>query len=62
MKSLISASQWLILILLLIVVFTVLVYHGSGHKIPLNTDLKFGGIILSLIITYLILLIIKRRL
>lgn len=62
MKSLIQASQWLIIILVVIVLFTMMVYHGSGHKIPINTDLKFGGIILSLIILYFILIMMKRRL
>ncbi len=62
MKTLIQASQWLIIILILFVLFTILVYHGSGHKIPLNTDLKFAGIVLSLIVIYIILMVVRRRL
>ena len=61
MKSLIQASQGLIIILVFIVLLIMLAYHGSGHKIPLDTDLTFGGTIASLIAVYFILTVLKRR-
>jgi hypothetical protein len=60
-KLLIQASQGLIVLSLILVLITILIYHGSGHKIPLKTDLRFGGIVISLILFYFILFWLSRQ-
>ena len=60
-KLLIQASQGIIVLLLTLVLITILIYHGSGHKIPLKTDLQFGGIVISLILLYVLLFWLSRR-
>jgi hypothetical protein len=60
-KSIIQASQGLIILSFILVLFMIMLYHGSGHNVPLKTDLQFGGIILLLITFYISLFWLGRR-
>jgi hypothetical protein len=61
MKSFIGVIQGLLILLVFVVVFLMLLYHGSGHQIPLKTDIIYSSVIVILIILYIILIPIKRR-
>jgi len=62
MKSLIQMIRVILILLLCFFVFTwLIVYHGSGHQIPLNTDLSFAYTIGILIVLIIVITIINRK-
>ncbi len=48
MKPLITIIKPILILLLVVNLFFWIVYHASGHKIPIQTDLTFGFISLFL--------------
>lgn len=61
MKSAIQVIRVILTLLLCFFAFTWLIYHGSGHKIPLNTDLSFGYSIGILIVLIIFITIVDRK-
>jgi len=54
MRNLLQAMQVLLSILLGVFLFVWLMYHGSGHNIPLQTDVTLGGSV-GIIVVLLVL-------
>ncbi len=61
MKSLIKNIQYILIVLFLGNLFLMFMALGSGHQIPLKTNLTFLGVLLVLVFVYIFLAILNRR-
>ena len=61
MKILIQAMQGLLILVTGVVFFILLMYHGSGHNIPLQTDVTFIGAIGIMGLIYFFLNLFKEQ-
>ena len=50
MKTIISVIKPTLIIFLIVNLFFWMIYHSSGHKIPLETDLTFGFVSLFFVL------------
>jgi len=61
MKIAIQIIKFFLLVALCFTIFVWLMYHGSGHKIPLKTDILFGVTCASLIAFYFLLFVLRKK-